>query len=72
MAHPEYAGLLYNVACCESLAGQKTDALEHLRGAIEQSERFRAFAAGDSDFDAIKEEPAFKQLVGELHMGTDP
>jgi quercetin dioxygenase-like cupin family protein len=63
-AHPEYAGLLYNVACCESLAGQKPEAIDHLRRAIEGSERFRAFAAGDSDFDAIKDEPAFKELVG--------
>jgi len=63
-AHPQYAGLLYNVACCESLAGQKTEAIKHLRLAIERSERFRSFAAGDSDFDAIKDEPAFKELVG--------
>jgi hypothetical protein len=63
-AHPQYAGLVYNVACCESLAGQKPEAIEHLRRAIEGSERFREFAAGDSDFDAIKDEPAFKQLVG--------
>jgi quercetin dioxygenase-like cupin family protein len=63
-AHPEYAGLLYNVACCESLAGQKTEAIGHLRRAIEGSERFRAFAAGDSDFDAINYEPTFKELVG--------
>ena len=62
--HPEYAGLLYNVACCESLAGRTADAIEHLRGAIERSERFRSFAAGDSDFDPIREEPAFKELVG--------
>jgi tetratricopeptide (TPR) repeat protein len=63
-AHPEYAGLLYNVACCESLAGQKAEAIEHLRGAIERSQRFRGFAAGDSDFDTIRDEPAFKELVG--------
>jgi tetratricopeptide (TPR) repeat protein len=62
--HPEYAGLLYNVACCESLAGRKADAIEHLRDAIERSERFRSFAAGDSDFDPIRDEPAFKELVG--------
>src|SRR5436305_3308572 len=51
--HPQYAGLLYNVACCESLAGRTADAIEHLRGAIQRSERFRSFAAGDSDFDPI-------------------
>jgi tetratricopeptide (TPR) repeat protein len=63
-AHPEYAGVLYNVACCESLAGRKADAIEHLRLAIDRSERFRSFAAEDSDFDPIRDEPAFKELVG--------
>jgi tetratricopeptide (TPR) repeat protein len=63
-AHPEYPGLLYNLACCESLAGRKAEAIEHLRQAIERSERFRSFAAGDSDFDPIREEPAFKELLG--------
>lgn len=62
--NPEYAGLLYNVACCESLAGRTADALEHLRLAIERSERFRSFAGGDSDFDPIREQPGFKELVG--------
>jgi hypothetical protein len=63
-AHPEYADLFYNVACCESLAGQTTDAVDHLRRAIDMSERFRAYAEDDSDFDPIRDEPAFKELVG--------
>jgi tetratricopeptide (TPR) repeat protein len=64
-ANPDYAaGLFYNVACCESLAGRTADALEDLRRAIEQSERFRAFAKEDSDFDPIRAEPAFQELVG--------
>jgi quercetin dioxygenase-like cupin family protein len=63
-AHPEYPGVAYNVACCESLAGRTADAIEHLRVAIERSERFRSLAAGDSDFDPIRDEPAFKELVG--------
>jgi tetratricopeptide (TPR) repeat protein len=63
-AHPEYPGLLYNVACCESLAGRTDDAIEHLRLAIERRERLRSFASGDSDFDPIRDEPAFKELVG--------
>ena len=62
-ANPEYADVAYNVACCESLAGRTTDAIEHLRLAIERSERFREFAAGDTDLDAIREEPAFKELM---------
>ena len=63
-AHPEYSGPLYNLACCESLAGRKDDAIRHLRQSIERSERFREFAKGDSDFDPIREEPEFKELVG--------
>jgi tetratricopeptide (TPR) repeat protein len=63
-ANPQYAGLAYNTACLESLAGRPQRALEHLRRAIEGSERFREFARGDSDFDPIREEPAFKELVG--------
>jgi tetratricopeptide (TPR) repeat protein len=62
-AHPEYAGLLYNLACCESLAGREPDALKHLGLAIERQERFRSFAADDSDFDAIRESPEFRALV---------
>jgi tetratricopeptide (TPR) repeat protein len=61
-AHPEYTGLLYNLACCESLAGRTTDAIEHLRRAIDASERSRAYAKDDSDFDPIRDEPAFKEL----------
>jgi tetratricopeptide (TPR) repeat protein len=63
-ANPEYAGVAYNVACAESLAGRTEDALEHLRSAVEKSDRLRRLAADDSDFDPIREDPAFKELVG--------
>jgi tetratricopeptide (TPR) repeat protein len=62
-ANPEYADVAYNVACWESLAGRTADAIDHLRLAIERSERFREFAAGDTDLDPIREEPAFKELM---------
>jgi tetratricopeptide (TPR) repeat protein len=61
--HPQYAALFYNLACCESLAGRATDALGHLRQAIAMSEKFHAFAKDDSDFDPIREEAGFKELV---------
>ena len=62
-AHPEYAGPLYNLACCESLAGRTDDAIRHLRLAIDRKESFRSLAAEDSDFDPIRAETAFKELV---------
>jgi hypothetical protein len=63
-AHPEFPTLLYNVACCESLAGRTADAVEHLRLAIERSDRYRTLALADSDFDPVREDPAFVELVG--------
>ncbi|HEX5618055.1 MAG TPA: tetratricopeptide repeat protein [Solirubrobacteraceae bacterium] len=62
-AHPQYPGLLYNLACCESLAGRTDDAIDHLGLAIDLSEKCRAFAQDDSDFDPIRDEPAFRALI---------
>ena len=64
VAETPVATLLYNLACAESLTGRKEDALEHLRQAIASHGAFRSYAAQDSDFDAIREEPGFKELVG--------
>ena len=63
-AHPEYGGLFYNLACCESASGRTADAVDHLRRAIEMSERFREYARDDSDFDPVRQEPAFVELMG--------
>ena len=63
-AHPGHPDLYFNVACCESLAGRTEDALEHLGRAIAMYEGCREMAKGDSDFDPIRDEPAFVELVG--------
>jgi hypothetical protein len=63
-----YPEPLYNLACCESLTGRTSDAIEHLRLALERTERYRErlrwLAANDSDFDPIRDEPAFTELIG--------
>jgi hypothetical protein len=64
-AHPEYPALVYNLACLESLTGRTSNALEHLRQALERSERLRELAKRDTDFDPIRGEPAFAELVGD-------
>lgn len=64
-ANPQYPLLAYNLACLESLTGRTADAMEHLRRSIEMSDRFRDYAKGDSDLDAIREEPGFRELVGD-------
>ena len=59
-AAPQYPMLFFNLACCESLSGRTSDALDHLRHAIEMSEEFRNTARTDSDLDPIRDDPAFK------------
>jgi hypothetical protein len=56
--------LFYNLACCASQCGRTPEALTNLRHAIEMSEEFRQSARDDSDFDPIRDEPQFKELIG--------
>ena len=54
LAEREEPMLLYNLACFESLAGKRDDALAHLRRAVELDASYRTLAHSDSDFDAIR------------------
>jgi hypothetical protein len=54
----------FNTACCESLAGQVAEAIEHLSQAIDMWDGCRGMAKHDSDFDTIRDEPAFQALLG--------
>jgi mannose-6-phosphate isomerase-like protein (cupin superfamily) len=60
----EYAAPLYNLACCEALAGRKEDAIGHLQVAFERRPNLRDLAKEDTDLDPIRDEPAFRELVG--------
>jgi tetratricopeptide (TPR) repeat protein len=60
---PPFAGIYYNVACAESLAGRPDDALAHLRRALELADEFREWARKDTDFDALRGDPRFEELV---------
>jgi hypothetical protein len=62
-SNPHYPMLFFNLACCESQCGRTSDALDHLRRAIEMSEEFRDAARDDTDLDPIRDEPGFKQLI---------
>ena len=55
--------MLFNIACCESLAGRSADAIGHLRRAIELDSQLRTWVASDSDFDPIRDEPGFSELL---------
>jgi tetratricopeptide (TPR) repeat protein len=60
---PDDGTVLYNLACAESLLGRTDDAIGHLEQSIANGERFRELAQTDTDFDAIRDEPRFKELV---------
>jgi hypothetical protein len=62
-ARSDQPHLFFNTACCESLAGETAEAIEHLRRAIEMWDGCREMARHDSDFDPVRGEPAFQQLV---------
>jgi hypothetical protein len=54
-----------NLACSESLSGHTAEAIDHLRSAVGASEKLRADAREDSDFDPIRDEPTFEALISE-------
>ena len=59
-----YPAPLYNLACCEALAGRDEDAIAHLRVAFERRPSLRDLATEDTDLDPLRDEPAFRELVG--------
>ena len=53
---------LYNLACCEALAGRKDDAIGHLKAAFEKAD-LRELAKEDTDLDGLRGEAAFQELL---------
>jgi len=63
---PDGAGLLYNLACFESMAGADAATVaEHLRRAIDLYPGFRDFAREDSDFAPVRDDESIEALLGE-------
>jgi mannose-6-phosphate isomerase-like protein (cupin superfamily) len=58
-----YAAPLYNLACCEALAGRTEDAIGHLRTALERHPPLRELVEQDTDLDPLRGEPAFRELL---------
>lgn len=60
---PDHPILHYELACYHALAGQRDEALDHLEQAASLDERMKKWAAGDRDFDPIREHPRFTAAV---------
>jgi thioredoxin-like negative regulator of GroEL len=49
----------YNAACLEALTKNRDGAIEHLARAIELDSEAKEYAAKDSDFDWLRDDPEF-------------
>jgi quercetin dioxygenase-like cupin family protein len=64
--YPDSAGIEYNLACFESMAGSAAETVaRHLAHAIALYPGFRDFAREDSDFAPVKDDPAIQALMEE-------
>jgi hypothetical protein len=55
--------LTYNLACAEARLGETDTAVEHLRAALELRPGLTDLARGDTDLDALRDDPRFVELV---------
>ena len=60
---PNYPQAWYNKSCVYTLQNQTELALESLEKAISLDEQYREMAKTDSDFDTIRNNPAFQSLI---------
>ena len=63
-SHPDDAPWHYNLACYQSLAHNKRQALRHLSRALVLDSSFRGLIDGESDFDPLRSDPDFQALLG--------
>jgi serine/threonine protein kinase/Flp pilus assembly protein TadD len=61
---PSDSNTLYNAACTYGVLGKKAEALETLKKSFASGFGNREWAAKDSDFDSLRDDPEFQKLVG--------
>ena len=62
---PENPEVLYDLAVIRLAAGKKDEALEALKKSVTLNPKLRKQAQGDSDLDALRDDPDFKKAVSE-------
>ena len=60
---PDYHQAWYNKACSYALQNNIEQAIESLKTAINLHPKVREWAKTDSDFDAIREDERFQELI---------
>jgi tetratricopeptide (TPR) repeat protein len=66
--NPNYAHAYFNIACLRSISRKEENkdyAFKNLKMAIELDSKQKDFAKTDPDFDFIRDDPRFAEIVGE-------
>ena len=63
LTNPKEPILHYNLACYWSLAGNVSNAVEHLQAALRLNGDIVNMVAAESDFDPIRTDPVFQALI---------
>jgi tetratricopeptide (TPR) repeat protein len=63
---PNNPRVFYNLACAYALNRDRSRALDALKRAVEKGFKDAAALERDKDLDALRDDPAYKQLVEEL------
>ena len=61
--HRDNPAFLYNLACYEALGGRREDAVTHVVAAIEAAPRYAQWAKDDADFESIRDDPRFSEVL---------
>jgi serine/threonine protein kinase/tetratricopeptide (TPR) repeat protein len=67
---PDHPRLAYNRACYAALHGDRDGAILWLRRAVERGYADASNLAADSDLRAVREDPAFQELLAGLQRGS--
>ena len=63
---PHETGLMYNVACLYSMAGEPDRAFDYLERAAKAGHAHRAWLESDSDLDPIRDDPRFQAILEQI------
>lgn len=70
-SRPDEPGIWYNKACCYAIQGDVDRAIENLQQAMQRNpQTYQRLATTDADFDSIRQNPRFQQIVQQPLEGS--